>query len=178
MAKKIPKGSSLVFQMHYTPNGVEQSDRSSVGLVLSKQPPAQEMHTRAVTQRFILIPAGAANHKVTSVSTFTRDAELYSLMPHMHLRGKDFEYRVTYPDGKNEVLLSVPRYDFNWQSVYRLRQPLKLPAGSKIECTAHFDNSADNPNNPDPKKLVTWGDQTWEEMMIGFVDYNYAAQKP
>lgn len=178
MAKKIPKGSTLIFQMHYTPNGVEQSDRSSVGLVLSKQPPAHQMHTRSVTQRLIRIPPGEANHKVTSVSTFDRDAEVYSLMPHMHLRGKDFEYRAIYPDGRSEVLLSVPHYDFNWQSVYRLRQPLTLPAGSKIECTAHFDNSPDNPNNPDPKKTVTWGDQTWEEMMIGFVDYYYTAKKP
>jgi hypothetical protein len=89
----------------------------------------------------------------------------------MHLRGKDFEYRVVYPDGKGEILLRVPHYDFGWQSTYRLARPLRLPAGTRIECTAHFDNSADNPNNPDPGKLVRWGEQTWDEMMIGFLDY-------
>ena len=98
---------------------------------------------------------------------------LYSLFPHMHLRGKDFEYRVVFPDGKKQTLLSVPRYDFNWQDTYVLKEPLLLPAGTKIECTAHFDNSAGNPSNPDPKSWVRWGDQTWEEMMIGFVNYGY-----
>ncbi len=98
---------------------------------------------------------------------------MLSLMPHMHLRGKDFEYRVVFPDGKSDILLRVPRYDFGWQSNYRLAKPLDLPAGTRIECTAHFDNSTDNPNNPDATKLVRWGEQTWEEMMIGFVDYVY-----
>jgi hypothetical protein len=102
-------------------------------------------------------------------------------MPHMHLRGKDFEYRVVFPDGRSEVLLSVPRFDFNWQSNYRLEKPLRLPVGTRIDCTAHFDNSTANPNNPDPTKEVRWGDQTWEEMMIGFVDYVFlgeTARKP
>jgi peroxiredoxin len=170
-AKKIPKGSLLYFQMHYTPNGVEQGDRSSVGLIFAKQPPATEARTRAIAQQYFLIPAGAANHEVESRSIFKEDVELLSLLPHMHLRGKDFTYRVIYPDGKEEVLLSVPRYDFNWQSVYRFEKPLRLPAGSKVVCTAHFDNSARNFNNPDPSKIVKWGEQTWEEMMIGFVDY-------
>ena len=96
-----------------------------------------------------------------------------SFLPHMHLRGKDFKYEVVYPDGKRETLLSVPHYDFSWQSTYRLEKPLHLPAGTKIECTAHYDNSKDNLNNPDPTKTVRWGDQTWDEMMIGFVDYAY-----
>jgi hypothetical protein len=89
----------------------------------------------------------------------------------MHVRGKDFEYRAIYPDGKSEILLSVPQYDFNWQSAYRLKTPLRLPAGTRVECTAHYDNSKGNPANPDPTKQVTWGDQTWEEMMIGYLDY-------
>jgi len=96
-----------------------------------------------------------------------------SLMPHMHLRGKDFKYTAVYPDGRRETVLSVPRWDFNWQGSYRLARPLKLPAGTRIECKAHFDNSANNPNNPDSSKLVRWGEQTWEEMMIGFADYAY-----
>jgi peroxiredoxin len=170
-ARKIPRGSVLVFQMHYTPNGVAQTDRSSVGLIFAKKPPRYEVRTRSIAQRRLLVPAGAANHKETSVTTFPKDVLLFSLFPHMHLRGKSFEYRVVYPDGKGQVLLSVPRYDFNWQSNYHLAEPLRLPAGTRIECTAHYDNSKDNPNNPDPTRPVRWGDQTWQEMMIGFVDY-------
>ena len=170
-AKKVPKGAKLLFQMHYTPNGVEQKDRSSVGLIFAKQPPQHEVRTRAITQRRLSIPAGEGNYEAQSATTFTEDARLLSLMPHMHLRGKDFEYRVVFPDGKSDILLRVPRYDFGWQSNYRLSKPLDLPAGTRIECTAHFDNSTDNPNNPDATKLVRWGEQTWEEMMIGFVDY-------
>ncbi len=172
-AKKVPKGSSLVFQMHYTPNGTEQTDRSSVGLVFAKKPPRYEVRTRTITQRRFSIPAGAANHKVESRSTFGRDCIVLSLFPHMHLRGKSFEYRVIEPGAKPAVLLSVPRYDFNWQTSYLLEKPLPLPAGTRIECTAHYDNSKDNPNNPDPTRAVGWGDQTWQEMMIGFVDYAY-----
>ncbi|MGH9675829.1 MAG: hypothetical protein ACRD36_01900, partial [Candidatus Acidiferrum sp.] len=173
IAKRIAKGSDIIFQLHYTPNGMAGDDRSSVAFVFAKGPPRHEARTRAIEQNFLAIPKGASNHEVKVSSTFRRDAELLSLMPHMHLRGKDFEYRVRFPDGKSEVLLSVPHYDFNWQSIYRLKRPLKLPAGTKIECTAHYDNSAGNPNNPDPTKNVFWGDQTWEEMMIGFVDYEY-----
>ena len=173
-AKRIPKNSVLVFQMHYTPNGVEQNDRSSVGLVFAKEPPKIEVRTRSAAQRHIAIPPGENNYEATSATTFEQDAELLSFLPHMHLRGKDFRYEVVFPDGKRETLLSVPRYDFNWQSAYRLEKPLHMPAGTRIECTAHYDNSKDNPNNPDPNKLVRWGDQTWDEMMIGFVDYAYS----
>jgi peroxiredoxin len=175
LAKKIPKGASLLFQMHYTPNGVEQKDSSSVGLIFAKQPPQYEVFTRAITQKRLAIPPGANNYEARSAATFDRDARLLSLFPHMHLRGKDFEFRVAFPDGKRDILLRVPRYDFGWQSNYRLAKPLDLPAGTRIECTAHFDNSADNPNNPDPAKPVGWGEQTWEEMMIGFVDYHFMA---
>jgi hypothetical protein len=177
-AKKIPKGATLVFQMHYTPNGVEQKDRSSVGLVLAKEPPRHEVRTRSVAQQLLLIPPGADNHKVTSASTFRQDALLWSLLPHMHLRGKSFEYQAVFPDGTRKVLLSVPRYDFGWQASYRLAEPLFMPAGTRIECTAHFDNSKDNLNNPDPTAWVRWGDQTWEEMMIGFVDYTPLGAPP
>lgn len=171
MAKKIPKGAVLVFQMHYTPNGSEQKDRSSVGLIFAKEKPQHQLRTRSIATRRFEIPAGDPHYEVKSSATFPRETLLVSLMPHMHLRGKDFKYEAVYPDGRREVLLSVPRYDFNWQSNYRLAEPLRLPAGTRIECTAHFDNSADNPNNPDPTKPVRWGDQTWQEMMIGFVDY-------
>ncbi len=176
-AKKLPKGATLVFQMHYTPNGTEQSDKSSIGLVFAKEPVKSEIKTRAVAQQFFAIPPNEANHKVISRTTFSKDATLYSMFPHMHLRGKDFKFEVIYPDNKRETLLSVPRYDFGWQSNYVLAKPLSLPAGAKIECTAHFDNSAKNLNNPDPSRIVIWGEQTWHEMMIGFLDYSYAEEK-
>jgi thiol-disulfide isomerase/thioredoxin len=176
-AKKVPKGASLVFQMHYTPNGIEYKDRSSVGLVFAKKPPAQEVRTRGIAQRWLAIPAGANNYEAKSNSAFDRDVDLLSMLPHMHLRGKDFKYVAEFPNGKTQTLLSVPHYDFNWQSNYRLEKPIRLPAGTKIRCYAHFDNSTDNPNNPDPKKVVAWGDQTWQEMMIGFVDYAYVKEK-
>jgi peroxiredoxin len=176
-AKKIPRGAALVFQMHYTPNGIEQTDLSSVGLVFTKEPPAREVRTRSIAQEGLDIPAGAANYEARAAMTFEHDIEVLSLMPHMHLRGKDFVYRAVYPDGKKETLLWVPHYDFNWQSNYRLAQRLRLPAGSRIECTAHYDNSSSNPNNPDASSPVRWGDQTWEEMFIGFVDYSFVGDK-
>ncbi len=175
-AKKIPKGRNLIFQMHYTPDGTERLDRSSVGLIFAKETPKLEARTRSIAQQRFMIPPGTANHEVTSAMTFEQDVLLLSLFPHMHLRGKDFNYRVVYPDGKTDTLLNVPRYDFGWQTIYRLKKPMTLPKGSRIECTAHFDNSKDNPNNPNPALPIFWGEQTWEEMMIGFVDYCYLGQ--
>jgi len=173
-AKKLPKGATLIFQMHYTPNGAEQTDRSSVGLIFAKEPPKQEVKVRAVAQQNLMIWPGAKDHPARSASVLSADKEaiVYSLMPHMHLRGKAFEIEAVYPDGKTEVLLNVPKYDFSWQTTYMLAEPKRLPAGTKLECRALFDNSADNPNNPNPKRIVFWGDQTWEEMMIGFVHYS------
>jgi hypothetical protein len=178
VAMKIPKGSNLIFQMHYTANGVEQTDRSSVGLIFAKQPPKYIAHTRTVNNEDFTIPPGAGNYKVHSSFTFPKDGVILSLMPHMHLRGKSFQYELVYPDRRSEIVLSVPRYDFNWQSTYRLTTPLRVPAGTKIECTGIFDNSADNPNNPDPTQEVRWGDQTWEEMMGGLLDYYYVEDRP
>jgi peroxiredoxin len=172
-AKKIKKGSQFVFQMHYTPNGEEATDRSSVALIFAKEPPKQEAKTRGIAQRDLSIPPGEANYKSVSTTTFDRDAVLVSMMPHMHLRGKSFQYEVVYPGDKRETILSVPHYDFGWQTSYRLAKPLALPKGTRIECTAYFDNSPENANNPNPRARVRWGDQTWEEMMIGFVDYYY-----
>jgi peroxiredoxin len=170
-AKRIPKGATLVFQMHYTPSGTEDTDRSSVAMIFAKEPPKYEVKTRAIAQQALFIMPGAANYKAEIGRTFDKDVEIISLFPHMHLRGKSFEYQAVYPDGKREVILSVPRYDFGWQTNYFFETPLRLPAGSRIECTAYFDNSKNNPNNPDPTRLVHWGEQTWDEMMIGFVDY-------
>lgn len=174
VAKRIPKGAILRFQMHYTPTGKEESDQSMVGLRFYKgvlPPPQGIAHSRGIMNTRFKIPAGADNHKVTASYTFKENVSLLTLMPHMHLRGKDFLYQATYPDGRKEILLSVPGYDFNWQNTYRFTEPHRLPKGTRIDCVAHFDNSADNPANPDPKKTVRWGDQTWEEMMIGWLSY-------
>lgn len=175
MAKKIPAGSKLLMQMHYTPNGQAQPDRSSLGIAVTKEKPQRRVRTIpiAVPPPGLIIPPHAENHKVESSYTFREDGHALTFMPHMHLRGKDFLIEAIYPDGRKETLLSIPRYDFNWQSVYRCAQPLPMPKGTRIHCVAHFDNSAKNPNNPDPSKRVTWGDQTWEEMMIGWLDMVY-----
>lgn len=169
--KRIPAGAELVWQMHYTPTGKVEKDRSEVGFIFCKKKPEREVKGTLAINRFFRIPAGADNHKVVARKTFDKDVELLSLMPHMHLRGKDFLYRAHYPDGRKEIILNVPTYDFNWQHRYRFAKPLQIPKGTKIECIAHFDNSKSNPANPDPKKAVYWGDQTWEEMMIGWISY-------
>ena len=169
--KKISAGADLVFQVHYTPTGTEAKDRSYLGLVFCKQKPKQEIITRPIMNGRFAIPPGDSNYKVESSYTFNEDGQIQSLMPHMHLRGKDFEYRVTYPDGKSTVILSVPKYDFAWQTYYTLKEPVPAPKGTRVDCLAHFDNSEKNKFNPDPKKEVRWGDQTWEEMMIGWMSY-------
>jgi Copper type II ascorbate-dependent monooxygenase, C-terminal domain len=171
IAKRIPAGADLIFEVHYTPIGTPRSDRSSVGLIFSKGPVAHRAVTRGIPNREFEIPPRTADYPVRSVYTFPRAAHLISLMPHMHLRGKDFLYTAIYPDGSSEILLSVPSYDFAWQAVYRLAEPKRLPRGTRIDCLAHFDNSADNPANPDPDQSVSWGEQSWEEMMIGYIDY-------
>ncbi|MEW6209328.1 MAG: cytochrome c [Acidobacteriota bacterium] len=181
VAKKIPAGSNLIFQVHYTPTGTEKRDRSYVGLVFAKGPVQNELQTRPIMNMRFAIPPGDPNYEVTSSFTFPEDGEIHSLMPHMHLRGKDFLYKVTFPDGTSKVILSVPRYDFAWQTYYTLKQPIRAPKGTRVDCLAHFDNSTRNKYNPDPTKEVRWGDQTWEEMMIGWMSYTFdskAMKKP
>ncbi len=171
MAKLIPAGSQLVFQMHYTPNGSPQKDRSSVGIKFCDPDTVKyRVATANAVNAFFQIPAGDPNYEVESDRTYERDVLMLSVFPHMHLRGKDFRYDLIYPDGHQETIMNMPRYDFNWQTSYVFAEPLKLPAGTRLHCTAHFDNSADNPANPDPTQPVRWGDQTWEEMMIGWFD--------
>jgi peroxiredoxin len=171
MAKLIPAGSRLVFQMHYTPNGTPQEDRSCVGLkfVDAKTVKQQVGTDKAANPRF-RIPPGDGNHKVDATHTFGQDMLLLALFPHMHLRGKSFRYTAIYPDGQREILLDVPRYDFNWQNAYEFVEPKRMPRGTRLLCEAAFDNSAENLANPDPTATVRWGDQTWEEMMIGYFD--------
>jgi hypothetical protein len=171
MAKRIPKGSTLVFQMHYTTNGTPSSDTSRIGLIFAKEPPKREVRTGMILNPLFAIPPGAANHEIAAEGTFTEDVNVWSLHPHMHLRGKDMTYTATYPDGRSEIVLRVPKFDFGWQTDYWLAKPLVLPRGSKLHVSAHYDNSAANRANPDPTATVRWGDQTWEEMMIGFFTY-------
>ncbi len=173
MAKKLPAGSKLVFQMHYTPNGRAQKDRSYVGLIFAKEPVERQIMTMPVGNPLFRIPPGNDNYQVESRFVFKEDAKIIGFMPHMHLRGKDFQYEIIPPGGKAETLLSVPRYNFNWQSAYRLAEPKFVPKGTVLHCVAHFDNSSKNPNNPDPTQEVRWGEQTWEEMMIGWTDFVY-----
>ncbi|HEX5104942.1 MAG TPA: thioredoxin family protein [Pirellulaceae bacterium] len=171
MAKLIPAGSKLVFQMHYTPNGTVTEDRSCVGLIFAD--PKEVTHIvatdKAATRR-LDIPPQAENHHVESSHTFGSDQLMLAMFPHMHLRGKAFRYTAHYPDGKQEVLLDVPAYDFNWQNSYEFAEPKLMPKGTRLECDAWFNNSESNLANPDPTATVRWGDQTWEEMMIGYFD--------
>ncbi len=168
-AMLVKAGSKLIFQMHYTPNGTPHTDLSCVAFKYA-DPDKIEYVTRStsVLTTFFAIPPGERNYEVSSEGTFENDTLVDSLTPHMHTRGKSFRYEVVYPTGDREILLDVPRYDFNWQTTYKFDEPKLLPKGSKLVCTARWDNSEDNLSNPDPTKTVTWGDQTFEEMMIGF----------
>jgi peroxiredoxin/mono/diheme cytochrome c family protein len=177
-AKKIPVGYDLLFQVHYTPNGRVRSDRSKVGLVFAKGEPKRQAFTLGIANPDLLIPANADNVAVASSFELPAEARLLSFLPHMHLRGKDFRYSVTRPGQKTEVVLSVPAYDFGWQTYYSLAEPLVLPKGSRIDCLAHFDNSTGNPFNPNPNQLVKWGEQTFEEMMIGYIDMDVPLSTP
>jgi hypothetical protein len=178
MARYVPKGSTLYFQMHYTPNGKAATDKSSVAMMFATKPPTHRVESIPVYNMWFTIPAGAADYKVEASHKSTEDCLIVAFMPHMHLRGKDFLYELHHADGRKEVLLSVPRYQFSWQSAYRPVEPIAFPKGAKLHCIAHFDNSAKNFNNPDPTQVVTWGDQTWEEMMIGWTDFAYAIKGP
>jgi hypothetical protein len=161
-----------VFQVHYTPNGTPQKDLTRIGLVFAD--PAtitHEIQTHSTRTRQIRLEPFQDDQKVTCAPmTAPLDLQLLSFSPHMHLRGKSFRYELTWPDGRTETLLDVPHYDFNWQTSYRLQQPLDIPKGSKLVAYASFDNSRNNLANPDPSAVVTWGDQSWEEMCIGYFD--------
>jgi peroxiredoxin len=171
IAHKFAAGTELEFEVHYTPIGQVRFDRSSVAVIFAKQPPQHLAVTRGIGAYGLKIPPGAPDHIEYSSWIVQRDVHLLSMTPHTHLRGRSFVYTAQYPGGQSEILLSVPAYDFNWQSVYRLAEPKPLPKGTTVLCEAHFDNSPANPANPDPTKTVVWGDQTWDEMMIGFIDY-------
>ncbi len=169
VATFVPAGSKIVFQMHYTPNGTAQEDQSYLGVVFADPKTVKKRaHGGAIANRRLSVPPQADNHEVSSSRKLSEDQLLLSMSPHMHLRGKSFRFEAVYPDGRSEILLDVPKYDFNWQMRYELAEPKLLPAGTTLNCQAHFDNSENNVANPDPNKTVRWGPQTWEEMMIGF----------
>jgi hypothetical protein len=178
MGMRIPAGYSLVFQMHYTTYGKATTDRSTIGLKFAKTTPKTILNTMALINASLSIPAGASNHLVENTMTFNRDIMIYSFVPHTHVRGTGWHYEVTYPDGRKEVILSVPKYDFNWQHEYVFAQPLQLPAGTKLHAKAWYDNSTANKSNPDATKTVTWGDQTWEEMMYTSITFTLAPTPP
>lgn len=172
MAKRIPANSRLVFQVHYTPIGTEQFDQSKIGFVFADEKDVKyEVRTNSAVQGRLRIPPHDDDYRAEATNwRALPEAKLLSMMPHMHLRGKSFSYEALFPDGSKEKLLNVPQYDFNWQTAYRLAEPKDLPAGTRIHCIAHYDNSERNLNNPDPTQEVRWGDQTWDEMMIGYFD--------
>lgn len=171
MAKRVPAGWRFVFVLHYTAIGSVQTDRTCVGLKFADpRTVKKEVATRLMYDLDLRIPPGAAAHQVAQTWQMNRDVLLLAFFPHMHLRGKSFRYEAFYPDGASEILLDVPRYDFNWQNRYELVEPIRLPAGARLRCTAVYDNSADNPANPDPSAEVRAGQQTWDEMFNGYFD--------
>ncbi|HLW65590.1 MAG TPA: redoxin family protein, partial [Gemmataceae bacterium] len=170
-ALKVPKGSKFRLEMHYTPNGTAVKDRTQVGITFAKEPPKFDLTQSEFANMAIALKPNDPHYKAEATFRLRADARLVTLSPHMHWRGSDYLYEAIYPDGKKETILSVPRWDFNWQSVYRFQEPLKLPKGTKLHAVAHWDNSANNPLNPDPSKKVLFGLQSWEEMMVGYATF-------
>lgn len=178
LAKQIPKGAVLRFQIHYTTNGAETTDQTKIGLVFAKSAPKQEVRTGSLANLALFIPAKANNHRVEAKLVVPADVQILSFLPHMHLRGKAAKYELVESAGSKKTLLDVPKYDFNWQLNYVLKKPLAVSEGQTLVYTAWYDNSAENPANPNPNKLVTWGEQTDDEMHLGYVDYIVPGQKP
>ena len=171
-AMRIPQGARLIFEMHYTPTGKQAVDRTEVGLKFASKLPQHEVKSSALINYWFSIPPGAARHQVQAKSArFKRDSVLLTMNPHMHYRGKSFTYELVKPKGETVLLLKVPNYNFEWQTTYVLAEPVEIPKGSWIKCTAIFDNSADNPFNPDPTVRVEWGEQTWQEMVLAGYEF-------
>jgi hypothetical protein len=170
-ARKIPAGARVSFQIHYTPSGTAKKERLRLGLVFAKSPPQYEVHTAAVANPRLAIPPGAERHVETKTQAVPFDMPILGFVPHMHVRGVAFKYEAIHPDGRSETLLDIPRYDFNWQLRYEYKQPKLIPRGSTVKITAIYNNSGSNKANPDPTKLVRWGQQTYDEMMLGYVEY-------
>jgi hypothetical protein len=165
-AMRLPAGSTLIFQVHYTAGGKPVTDRSKIAFVWAKSAPKQELVTVPLINGNFTLPAGAPNTEVDAQMTFNTDTTIWSILPHTHVRGREWKVEVTYPDGRKEVVLAVPKYDFNWQTDYVFKEPLKLPKGTSLKTLAWYDNSTRNKSNPDPSVDVHWGEQTWEEMQF------------
>jgi hypothetical protein len=174
-ALKVNAGTTIIFQVHYTANGTVTKDQSRIGFIFAKEPPRQEIMSSQFLNPELVLPAGAGNQRVDSEIEFTQDSHIWALIPHTHLRGKSWEYQLKYPDGRSEVVLSVPKYDFNWQTYYHYTKAIAAPKGSRLQAIAHYDNSAANRANPDPKAEVHWGEQTWEEMQYTGITYTVDA---
>ncbi len=170
----VPAGGKLNFQMHYTTFGQETTDKTQVGFYTLKAPPKYIKRSAVIGDFSLYIPAGEARHKEVAYMTFPADAYLYTLYPHSHYRGYHVELKMREPNGKETMLLSLPKYDFNWQRDYDPVTPIHVKAGSKLIATWVYDNSVHNPANPDPKRNVTWGEQSHEEMMYFRVNYRWA----
>ena len=170
-AKRIPKGASLYIETHFSPIGKKAKNQTSVGFFFSKPTKHNEVHTFGLGLRKFVIPAGARDVVLTAKTKVRADAHLFNVFPHGHFRAVSFKLDANYPNGKSETLISIPRYDLNWQTSYSYKQPKFLPAGTDLICEAHYDNSFRNPRNPDPKKDVHWGPLSEDEMMNCYLDY-------
>jgi hypothetical protein len=176
LAQLVKAGTVLTFQIHYTTNGKPATDQTSIGFKFAPGPPAAEVRTGAMLNPRFMIPAGAPDHPVEAAVEFIEDVTIYSMVPHTHLRGKSWEHRIVYPDGREEMLLAVPKYDFNWQTEYIFAEPLQVPKGTTVKSLARYDNSTANKANPDATQPVYWGDQTWEEMQ--YTALYFSVDKP
>jgi thiol-disulfide isomerase/thioredoxin/mono/diheme cytochrome c family protein len=178
-ARRLPARSSLLFQIHYTPNGTATSDRMKLGMVFADEPPRHVVRTASIADRSIKIPPGAPNHRESAQVRIPADARILAFMPHMHVRGKAYRYELEPADGgERHTLLDIPAYDFSWQLRYELREPLAVERGATLHGTAWYDNSEGNPANPDPTKTVRWGPQTVDEMMLGYIEYYLVNEDP
>ena len=177
-AVRLPPGGILHLQVHYTANGTAASDRTKVGMIFEAEPPAEEIRPVQFINARFTIPAGANNQEVSTDVAFLQDATVWGLFPHTHVRGKRWSYTLELPDGTKQALLSVPKYDFNWQTYYMFKEPVRVPKGARIVSTAWYDNSAANRSNPDPSLDVKWGDQTWEEMQYTGILYSVKRSTP
>ena len=177
-ALRLAPGGQLQLQLHYTANGTAGTDRTRVGMIFAKEPPKHEVRAGQFMNATLSIPPGAASHQVDTELGLLQEVTVWGVFPHTHVRGKRWEYKVRMPDGTVKPLLSVPGYDFNWQTYYMFKEPISLPAGARILASAWYDNSDKNPSNPDPKVEVKWGDQTWEEMQYTGILYTVKNPQP
>lgn len=171
-ALRVPAGSTLIIQEHYTATGKATTDRTRVGVKWAKEAPKTAVDVATLVNQNFVLPAGSSDTRVDAEMTLKEDMTIWSVLPHTHMRGKKWQVTAIYPDGRSEIILDVPKYDFNWQTDYVFKTPLAMPKGTKIHTAAWYDNSTANKANPDPKKDVYWGDQTWEEMQFTAITFS------